>query len=278
MKKLLFTIFLLLSLNQGFSQSILSKNYKRYSLDLDLGLNSFHGDIKGKAGFTFATKFNWHLTSAFAANASLDFGTINGNDKTRLNSFSNSYVQMMFGGEAYLFNILGFNVLSNKFQPFIGIGFGGLSSNIKKSSISEIVSTEKNSGWAFCWQFTGGAKLKINNSFDINAKLSLNNTKTDFIDNYKPIVAANRGNDAFGEYTIGLTYHFGKAKKTSLIWKQTNNTFFGIDLTQKRGRNNNNNQVNSNQESSSEKRQYINLENPTTDDIDDNEFDCIIKF
>lgn len=283
MKKFILSLVLFLLVNQSFSQSLFSKSHKRYGVEVYAGLNSFHGDIIGKAGFILGTKFNWHLTSAFALYTSLDFSNFNGFDPDRNNRFSNNSTKLMLGGEAYLFNILRFNGISSFVQPYLGLGIGGLKSNFKKSNISGSDLELLHNDWSFCYQFSGGLKVKISNSFDIQGKLAIFYTKTDLLDNYKPNVPANKKNDAFNEYTIGITYHFGNKNKNAIIWNSLENTVFGLNTSQI-----NNKKNKSNMDDISEKPEETKVvsdepilydtSEPTYQDVDENEFDCIIKY
>lgn len=283
MKNLLLGFLVLAFIHESYSQSLFSKNYKRYSSDFYTGITSFHGDIKGKAGFVLGTKFNWHLTSAFSLYSSLDFATLNGFDQNRNNRFANNSIKLMLGGEAYLFNILRFNAISSRVQPFLGLAFGGVKSKFTKSNISGDDLDELLNDWAFTYQFSGGLKVKLTNSIDVQAKLAIFLTKTDYLDNYKPYVPANKKNDAFNEYTIGITYHFGKTDKSAIIWNDADNTVFGLNTSNieiKKTDIEVEDKTNESTETKvvSDKPIIIDNATPIYQDVDENEFDCIIKY
>lgn len=283
MKKIIVIFFLVGFICNSYSQSIFSKDHKRFSIDLYTGLNSFHGDIKGKAGFTFGTKFNWYLTSAFSLYSSLDFSSLNGYDKKRNDRFSNSSFKMMFGSEAYLFNILRFKEISSTIQPFFGLAFGAIKSNFSKSNISGIDLEELQNEWALCHQYSGGVKIKLTNNIDIQVRIAFSYTKTDALDNFKPNVPTNKKNDSFNEYSVGVTYHFGENNKSPIIWKSTENTIFGFNTSKLKIRKKEvkTDAYSTNQSATSENAEepiIIDISEPTYQDVDENEFDCIIKY
>lgn len=220
MKNVFLVLALITFVHFGFSQSLVSKGFNNFSIDLYSGLNSFHGDIKSRPGFILGGKLNWHITNSFGIYSSVNYSSLNGWDKIRDNRFSNNTTRVMFGAETYLFNVLNFKSISNRVQPVLGVGVGGVKSFFSKVEISEDNPEIINNTWALNYNISGALKIKLTQTIDMQAKIGFFFSRTDFLDNYKPNFIANKKNDAFNEYTIGITYHFGASKKDAIIWKR----------------------------------------------------------
>lgn len=283
MKKLFFSIILISIINLGFGQSIFSNKYKRYSLDVYTGLNSFHGDIKGQAGFVIGTRFNWQLTSSFALYTSINYSGLRGYDQSANHKFVNNLFKVSLGGEAYLFNILGFDKIKSKFQPFLGLGIGATKSSFKKSLIDGDAAKHLYNNWYFCYQASIGLKYKLTKSIDINIKTELFSTKTDVLDNYNSPFASNKNYDAFNEFTIGVSYHFGNKSKEALIWKAPGNA---VSTYKPSKRKNKFKMIETDSTLDKASEEIISSDVPipanttesTYQDVDEHEFDCIIKY
>lgn len=220
MKKL-FSIILLASIT---SWVLAQGSLKNLSTDIFFGTPIFYGDIPNKIGYTFSTKLNWHLTSAISINTNFSFGKLKGFDKKNKSYFNNNFSKMMFGGEIYFFNIFQISQISNFIQPFGGINIGGIKSNIVSAGTYKTESTKFYKNWTFAYEYVGGIKFKLNNFIDINAKTVIVLTKSDKLDNYQPNVPANRNNDAYSEYVLGISIHFLKKNKTPIIWDSNKNS------------------------------------------------------
>ncbi len=284
MKKISFIVILLFYFNTSLkSQNVTKNEFKRVSLDFDFGIALFYGDIKSKASTTFSFKANYHLTSALSLFTDLSFVNLKGAETPEMNSFNNNGFRFLAGGEVYLFNILRFNKISNFLQPFGGVGIGAFKNNFSKSIILDTKIEIPNKNWHLIYQFFGGVKLYLLKNIDINVRAKLNFSKTDFLDNYKPDVTANKYNDAFVSFSAGLTVHLGKKKKDPLIWNAAENYLFFLPRNaQFQNRSGDDDDAFSKRKpkkkTSTEAPIYKSPEEEEYQDEEENEFDCIIKF
>lgn len=208
-----------------YSQSTLKGNFKRVSFDIYGGIPIFHGDTKNKFGdmtYTFTGKLNYNITSAFTLGAEFSYGSMKGKDTDGdLAYFHNRYMKSTVGVDVHLFNVLHFDQISKFFQPFVGISFGAIKSDIEGSGFNGVDDEFHYNDWAYGHQFSLGTKFKISKTFDVNIRYAAFFSNVDQLDNYNLLIPANRHNDAFSELNVGLTMHFGKKGNDPIIWKST---------------------------------------------------------
>lgn len=227
MKKVLLLLISTSLIFSAHSQFPLKGNFKRVSFDVYGGIPMFHGDTKNKFGdmtYTFTGRLNYNLTSAFTLGAEFSYGSMKGEDtdsNTDLAYFHNRYMKTIVGVDVHLFNVLHFDQISRFFQPFVGLGFGAIKSDMEGSGRNNIEDDFQYNDWAFGHQFNVGAKFKLSKTFDFNIRYSKFFANVDMIDNYDEPVHANRHNDAFSELNIGFTMHFGKKGNEPIIWRNS---------------------------------------------------------
>jgi opacity protein-like surface antigen len=224
-KKILLLLISTSLILSAYSQFPLKGNYKRLSFDVYGGIPIFHGDIKNQFGnmsYSFTGRLNYNLTSVFTLGAEFSYGSMKGKDTDGdLAYFHNRYMKSVVGVDVYLFNILRFDQISRFFQPFVGIGFGAVKSDMEGSGLNGVNDIYQYNDWAYGHQYNAGVKFKLSKTFDVNLRYSIFFTNVDEIDNYNLAIPGNRHNDAFSELNLGLTMHFGKKGNEPVIWKNT---------------------------------------------------------
>lgn len=222
MKKF-FIIFVIVCFS---STSYSQNNFKNFSIDVFAGMNVFYGDIPTKNSSSFSSKLNWHLTSALNVNAEFSYCLLKGFNEKDNSYFNNNIIKTMLGGELYFFNFFQVKGISKFVQPYAGINIGGIKSNVVSAAILKNESTKLYKDWTFSYEYVAGLKVKLINFLDINAKTVIVLSRTDMLDNYKPVVPANRFNDSYIELSLGITFHFLKQNKIPIIWDNNSSPLF----------------------------------------------------
>ena len=186
--------------------------------------------------------------------------------------FNNNTIRTTIGCEAFLFHIIDYQPISKYLQPYGGISIGFLKSNVNQSTLENTAIKTKYNDWAFLYTYQLGTKINLTHRIKIQLQTNLNFTSSDWLDNYKPNVPANKKKDAFNEFTIGFTYLFGEKTKPSLLWDAPK------DLVLIKTKKNNLKEEIQETKIKVTEPLYYDLKKVESADYNENEFDCIIKF
>lgn len=237
MKSYLFALFLLFGSSFCRAQKPEKTQYKRISLDLYGGTPIFLGDVKNEfKNYQISSRLNFGLTSALSLGAAFSYGKVNGLDKnTASQYFSNHYVKVLVGGEAYLFNALKFYELGNKFQLYAGFNLGAVKAKLSRAGANGIADVTLQKAWSFAHQWHLGAKYKLSKTLELNVRGTFLAMNSDMFDNQDNGGSFSSGNDALVNAELGLTVHFGKKEKEPLSWhnpRTIENNSFASDSMQ----------------------------------------------
>lgn len=272
MKKGIILLFLSISFYQLSAQKLQLKSYKTISYGFNLGVNSFYGDIKNKSGFYISSQLHWQILPLIAIYSELGYSNLKGNNALLKNKFNNNTIRTTIGCEAFLFHIIDYQPISKYLQPYGGISIGFLKSNVNQSTLENTAIKTKYNDWAFLYTYQLGTKINLTHRIKIQLQTNLNFTSSDWLDNYKPNVPANKKKDAFNEFTIGFTYLFGEKTKPSLLWDAPK------DLVLIKTKKNNLKEEIQETKIKVTEPLYYDLKKVESADYNENEFDCIIKF
>lgn len=222
MKKLIVSTLIIAVAFSAFSQNWSDDNdYKRLSLNLLGGPNLFHGDVDGIMGLSGTAGLELAISSSINLEGVFTYGTLQGDEPSSGNYFTNQFYQ--YGGRVNVLplNILRLESMTQHVNPFLFVGGGRIVSDVidVDMDLDRSFPGEAYKGTDLFLQTGAGAKIYITEHFDLNLRWDYNIPMTDKLDGHDHDVQNNLHDDRFNSFNIGVSYKFGKPKAQHLHWK-----------------------------------------------------------
>lgn len=198
----------------------------KWALSLNGGVTLPYTDVPDKSvSPVIGIGASYYATTFLHLNVDVQKGWLEGganvNDNASGNMGSkNSYFSASFTARFLPFGLLknaqrkstGLNILSGFYG---GVGIGLISNSVNSNAITsnDFGSLGKYSGTSFMLPIETGINIPVllmthNRRLLLNANVRANLCFSDKIDGYVPTVNANKKNDAFDTFTLGLVYNF----------------------------------------------------------------------
>ena len=221
---------LTLSAQQNDSTKI--KKYNTWSVSASFGSMIFYGDLMNYDFYPAFDEFKWgqnislnkQITSVFGIQGQFLMGKLYGYKENRRYFNANIY-EYGINTTINLTNLLARNIKNKKINVYALLGIGlvdfrtykrelGSDKFLQDYGYDEDGETKIKMTTETVIPIGGGIKYKINNKLDVCLEATLRNVYSDKLD---ADVKTNSAKDKYGYTSIGITYKFGKNKKT-LEW------------------------------------------------------------
>lgn len=221
---------LTLSAQQNDSTKI--KKYNTWSVSASFGSMIFYGDLMNYDFYPAFDEFKWgqsislnkQITSVFGIQGQFLMGKLYGYKENKRYFNANIY-EYGINTTINLTNLLARNIKNKKINVYALLGIGlvdfrtykrelGSDKFLQDYGYDEDGETKIKMTTETVIPIGGGIKYKINNKLDVCLEATLRNVYSDKLD---ADVKTNSAKDKYGYTSIGITYKFGKNKK-SLEW------------------------------------------------------------
>lgn len=211
----LLTIFLLPAFF-NLSATIAQENVRKFSIDASGGGSLIYGDIQGNLNYNAQLGVKYSTSRYFGLKANFTAGKLEGDNNRR--SFENNYLQYSIRG---VFNISQLGNINYYFPKFNLSAYAGVGNVLNNADFVNDRNNDLDN--TFNGSFISapvGANIKyyLSSKLDLFADVNYAHTKSDLLDAYEPARTANRANDGFATFSIGISYKLGSKSETHYDW------------------------------------------------------------
>ncbi len=190
---------------------------RKVSIDIGGGGTYVYGDVSSDFSYNGQLGIKYNLSRNFGVKGNFTAGNLEGTGSGF--TFENQFYQYSLRG---VFNI---SQLANIHNNFPGInlhGYVGIGQVINDATLTAPNPDANATFTSNSTSVPAGVRLEYNlsKSLDIYGDVNYTYTNNDELDAYDPNSNANRANDAYSTFTIGLSYNLGNTSKEVADWSR----------------------------------------------------------
>jgi TolA-binding protein len=206
-------IFTLCCLMTTYGQDQLRK----VSIDIGGGGTYVYGDVSSDFSYNGQLGIKYNLSRNFGVKGNFTAGNLKGAGSGF--TFENQFYQYSLRG---VFNISQLANIHRTFPSFNLHGYVGIGQVINDATLTAPNPDNDATYTSTSTSVPAGVRLEyqLSNSLDIYGDLNYTYTNNDELDAYDPNTNANRANDGYSTFTIGLSYNLGNTSNEVADWSK----------------------------------------------------------
>lgn len=217
--KILCAVFLFMTTCLGSSMA--QEPLRNFSVDVGGGGTYLNGDINSEISYNGQFGIKYNASRDFGIKANVTAGLLEGSEGNL--AFENQFFQYSLRG---VFNVSQLANINRQFPKVNLHAYAGIGNIVNDAEFTNASNPDNNQ--TFSDNVTTvplGVKLEyyLSNRLDLFVDVNYTYSNDDILDAYEPTTAANRANDGFSTFSIGLSYKLGEASNEHADWSRSDN-------------------------------------------------------
>lgn len=190
---------------------------RKFSIDIGGGGTYVYGDVSSDFSYNGQLGVKYNLSRTFGAKVNFTAGNIKGSGSGF--TFENQFYQYSLRG---VFNISQLANIHRTLPNFNLHGYVGVGQVINDATLTAPNPDANATFTSNSTSVPAGVRLEyqLSNSLDIFGDVNYTYTNNDELEAYDPKTAANRSNDGYSTFTIGLSYNLGNTSNEVADWSR----------------------------------------------------------
>jgi len=214
-------ICFLLLIGGFFTVSAQGQSLRKVSIDASGGGTFLNGDISSDVSYNGQLGVKYNASRDFGIKANVTTGLLEGSDGNL--AFENQFFQYSLRG---VFNVSQLAKINRQFPKINLHAYAGIGNIVNDAEFTNASNPDNNR--TFSDNITTvplGVTLEyyLSNRLDLFADVNYTYSNDDLLDAYEPTTAANRANDGYSTFSIGLSYKLGEASDEHADWSRSDN-------------------------------------------------------
>jgi flagellar motility protein MotE (MotC chaperone) len=214
-------ISIILLISGFFTVSAQDQSLRKVSIDASGGGTFLNGDVSSDVSYNGQLGIKYNASRDFGIKANLTTGLLEGSENNL--AFENQFFQYSLRG---VFNVSQLANINRQFPKVNLHAYAGIGNIVNDAEFTDASNPDNNR--TFSDNITTvplGVTLEyyLSNRLDLFADVNYTYSNDDLLDAYEPTTAANRANDGYSTFSIGLSYKLGEASDEHADWSRSDN-------------------------------------------------------